>query len=326
MKIFWKSLACCVAGAALLAAPLAHAAEPYPTKPIKLIVPYPPGGGIDPAARMFAQALGEELGQPFVIQNTGGASGQIGTEQAAKAPADGYTLLFASAAPNAILPAVVPKLPYTNKDLAAITLVGGADYVLVGNPGLPAGNIQELLQLMKTSPGKVDSYASSGPLSGPHLAGELFNLLAGTHMNHIPYRGNGPAVMAVLSGEVPIGFASAPAVVQHIKDGKLRAFGVSGKKRSELLPDAPALAETMPGLEVSQWYGLMAPAGTPQDIIARINKASVKVLSSQKVRTQLAVHGVEAQPTSPAEFDRFIESETLKYKGLARKANLSAAE
>ena len=283
MKFFSKVLASSAACAALFAALPVQAAPQYPSKPIKLIVPYPPGGGIDPAARMFAQALGEELGQPFVIQNTGGASGQIGTEQAAKAPADGYTLLFASAAPNAILPAVATKLPYSNKDLAAISLVGSADYVLVGNPSIPATNIQQLLQVMKTDPRKVDSFASSGPLSGPHLAGELFNMLAKSHMNHIPYRGNGPAVTAVLGGEVPISFASAPAVVQHIKDGKLKAFGVSGKKKSALLPEAPALAETMPGLEVSQWYGLMAPAGTSQEIINQVNKASVKVLNSQKV-------------------------------------------
>jgi len=323
MKIS-KALAVGMAGIMIAAGGMALAAGKYPAKPVKLVVPYPPGGGIDPTARIFALALSEELGQPIVIQNTGGASGQIGTEQVARSSPDGYTLLFASAAPNAILPAVVPKLPYSNSDFAPISMVGSADYVLVANASLPANNIQQLLQLIKTDPEKVQTFASSGPLSGPHLAGELFNILSKGKMSHIPYRGNGPAVSAVLSGEVQMTFASVPAVIQHIKDGRLKAFGVSGKKRSPLLPDAPALAETMPGLEVSQWYGLMAPAGTPPDIIARIAAAARKTLSTPKVRDQLAMHGIEPVSMSPAEFEKFIDADTQKYKDLVQKAHISA--
>jgi tripartite-type tricarboxylate transporter receptor subunit TctC len=304
----------------------AVAAPGYPDRPIKLIVPYPPGGGIDPAARIFAQALGDELGQPIVILNESGASGQIGTLQVARASADGYTLLFASVAPNSILPAISSKLPYSNRNFAGISLVGSAPYVLVGNPSVPASNIQELLQLIKTDPAKIDRFSSSGPLGGPHLAGELFGVLTNHHLTHVPYRGDGPSVVAILAGEVPIGFSSAPSVVAYVKSGKLKAFGVSGDHRSPLLPDLPALAQTLPGLDVSQWYGLMAPAATPKDIIARVNQAAVKVLSTPKLRDQLEALGIEPKPLSPAEFDRFVDGEMRKYKALVQKAKLTDPE
>jgi tripartite-type tricarboxylate transporter receptor subunit TctC len=319
-------LAWLMAGIMLAIAEPAAASEKYPSKPIKIIVPYPPGGGIDPAARIFAHALGDELAQPLVILNIGGASGQIGTQQAARSVADGYTLLFASVAPNAILPAVLPKMLYSNKDFAPISLVGTAPYVLAGNPSLPADDIQQLLHLIKADPAAVGSYASSGTLGGPHLAGALFNILSHGQMTHIPYRGDGPAVTALLSGEVPIAFASAPAVIQQIEGGRLKVFGVSGKDRSPLLPDVPALAKTMPGLEVSQWYGLMAPVGTPPEIMVELSRAAMKVLTTERVRSQLARLGVEPKPTSPSEFQTFIDADVLKYKALVQKAGIVAEE
>ena len=307
---------------AAVAAP-AGAADPYPGKPIRLIVPYPPGGGIDPTARLFAQALSEELGTPLVVVNTAGASGQIGTEQVAKAAADGYTLLFASAAPNAILPAALPRLPYAQKDFAPISLIASAAYVLVANPSVPGNDIQALLQSIRAKPDFVASFASSGQLSGPHLAGELFKQLSKAQMTHVPYRGNGPAVMAVLSGEVPITFASAPAVIQHVKEGRLKMFGISAARRSPTIPDVPALGEVLPGLEVAQWYGLMAPAGTPRAIIERLSSATAKVLATPGLQSKLAVHGVESRPTaSPAEFERFVQADIEKYRRLIQTGNI----
>lgn len=322
MKKTMNWLACMAAALVAIAGP-AVAADPYPNKPIKLIVPYPPGGGIDPTARLFAQALSEELGTPLVVQNTGGASGQIGTEQAAKAMPDGYTLLFASAAPNGILPAALPKLPYSQKDFAPISLIASAAYVLVANPSVRATNTEELLQSIRAKPDYVASFASSGQLSGPHLAGELFKMLSKAQMTHIPYRGNGPAVMAVLSGEVPVTFASAPAVMQHVKEGRLKMFGISASRRSPSIPDVPALGEVLPGLEVAQWYGLMAPAGTPPEIIDRLFKATAKVLASQSLQSKFAVHGVESRSTpSPAEFGKFIQADIEKYRKLIQTGNI----
>lgn len=314
-------------GAALAAcgvAPLARSAEPYPSRPIRLIVPYPPGGGIDPTARLFAQALSEELGKPIVVLNVGGASGQIGTDQAAKSAPDGYTLLFASAAPNAILPAVLPKLPYRNQDLSPISLVGSAAYVLVTHPSVAGTNVQQLLQSIRAKPDFIPAFASSGQLSGPHLAGELFKVLSKAEMTHIPYRGNGPALTAVLANEVPMMFASAPAVMQHVKEGRLKIYGISARQRSPSIPDVPALGELMPGLEVTQWYGLMAPAATPPEIVAQLHRSSLKVMGSPAMKSQLAIHGVEPRTNSPAQFAAFVESETKKYRELVERAHITS--
>ncbi len=315
-----------MAGVLLAVAKPVPAAEKYPSKLIKLIVPYPPGGGIDPTARIFAQAFGDELGQSVVILNAGGASGQIGTQQAARSTADGYTLLFASVAPNSILPAVLSKISYGNKDFAPISLVGTASYVLVGNPAVAADNVDQLMGLIRSKSAAVASYASSGTLGGPHLSGALLNNICHGQMTHVPYRGDGPSVAALLAGDVPIAFASAPSVIQQIEGGRLRAFGVTGNERSPLLPDIPALGATMPDLEVSQWYGVVAPAGTPPDIINELSRAAAKVLRDRRVASQLANLGVVAKPTSPDEFRTFIDAEVLKYKSLTQKANIVAEE
>ena len=300
----------------------ALASEEFPSRPIKLIVPYPPGGGIDPTARFFAKALSEELGAPFVIQNTGGASGQIGTELAAKAAPDGYTLLFASAAPNAILPAALPKLPYSNDDFVPITLIGSAAYVLVINPAVPANNIRELLQGLKQRPDMIGNFGSSGQLSGPHLAGELFRMLANAEMTHVAYRGNGPALTAVLGGEVPMMFASAPAVMPHVKDGRLKALGISAAHPASTLPELPALGAELPGLEVAQWYGLMAPKGTADAVVQKIYAAAARAMASKGLNDQLSTHGVEARPMTPAQFGDFLAAETRKYKDVVERARL----
>jgi tripartite-type tricarboxylate transporter receptor subunit TctC len=308
----------------LLAAPVAATGQPYPSRPIRLIVPYPPGGGIDPSARIYAQVLTEELGQPVVILNMGGASGQIGTEAVVRAAPDGYTLLFASVAPNSILPAAMPKLGYSTKDFAPISLIGRAEYVLVVNPTVPAHTAQELLNLAKTNPGKVANFASSGPISGPHLAGELMNLLGHAPLTHVPYRGNGPAVTAVIAGEVPLMFGSIPAVMPYVTTGQLRALAVTGTdgKRSATLPDVPVLAELLPGHEVSQWYGLMVPAGTPQAVVDKLHSATMKSIASTKLKEPFSRLGIAPMGNSPEEFRLFVDSEIQRWKHVIREAKI----
>jgi tripartite-type tricarboxylate transporter receptor subunit TctC len=307
----------------VLAVPIASRAQTYPSRPVHLVVPYPPGGGIDPAARVYARVLAEELGQPIVVMNVAGASGQIGTGMVARAAADGYTLLFASVAPNSILPAANPDLPYSSKDFVSVSLVGVAGYVLVVNPAVPARNVQELLTLVRASPEKIATFASSGVLGGPHLAGELLKTLGHVQMTHVPYRGDGPAVTAVIAGEVPLMFASAPAAMPHVNAGRLRALAVSGGRRLAALPDIPALAEILPGHEVSQWYGLMVPAGTPQPIVDKLYRATVTAVASPMVKEQYSGLGIDPTATSPEEFKAFVQSEIQKWKNVIREANIS---
>jgi tripartite-type tricarboxylate transporter receptor subunit TctC len=320
----WRSLLGLVIAMGALATPIAAAAQSYPSRPIKLVVPYPPGGGIDPSARIYAQVLTEELGQPVVILNLGGASGQIGTESVARSPADGYTLLFASVAPNSILPAAMPKLSYSNNDFVPISLIGRAEYVLVVNPTVPARTARELLALAKRSPDTVANFASSGPISGPHLAGELMNLLGHVQLTHVPYRGNGPAVTAVISGEVPLMFGSIPAVMPHVTTGQLRALAVTGTggKRSTTLPDLPVMSELLPGHEVSQWYGLMVPAGTPQSILDKLHRATMKAVASPKLTEPFGRLGIRPVGNSPEEFGAFVDNEIQRYKDVIREAKI----
>jgi tripartite-type tricarboxylate transporter receptor subunit TctC len=255
--------------AAAIAMPPAWS-QAYPSKPIKQISPYPPGGGTDAAARIIAQALGDQMGQQVVVDTRGGASGLIGTELAAKAAPDGYTVVLGNVAPLAILPASTPKLPYDPiKDFSPISLVALSDYVLAVHPSLPAKSVRELLALAKANPGKL-TYASSGNLGAPHLAGELMNLLAKVSTVHIPYKGNGPAAIAVMSGESTMMFGTGPSVVPHAKTGKLRALATTGLKRSR--EGLPAMNELLPGYDVSQWYGLLLPAGAPPEIVDRLHK------------------------------------------------------
>jgi tripartite-type tricarboxylate transporter receptor subunit TctC len=307
----------------VLAVPIAAQAQAYPSRPIHLVVPYPPGGGIDPAARIYAQVLAEDLGEPVVIMNVAGASGQIGTGIVARAAPDGYTLLFASVAPNSILPAANPKLPYSSKDFVSVSLVGIAGYVLVVNPAVPARTVQELLALARTSPERIATFASSGLLGGPHLAGELLKTLGHVQMTHVPYRGDGPAVAAVIAGEVPLMFGSAPAVMPYVTAGQLRALAVSGGRRSAALPDVPALAELLPGHEVSQWYGLMVPTGTPETVVDKLHRATVAAVASSTVKEQFIRLGIEPTASSPEEFKAFVQSEIQKWKNVIREANIS---
>lgn len=307
----------------LAALPAADAgAQAYPTKPIKLISPYPPGGGTDAAARIIAQALTDQLGHQIVVDTRGGASGMIGTELAAKSAPDGYTIVLGNVAPLAILPAATPKLPYDPlRDFNPISLVALSDYVLTVHPSLPVKSVKDLLALAKANPGKL-TYASSGNLGAPHLAGELMNLLGKVQTVHIPYKGNGPAAIAVMSGESTMMFGTGPSVVPHAHTGKLRLLATTGPKRS--MEGLPAMNELMPGYDVTQWYGLLAPAGTPKEIIDRLQKEIARAIANPKIAQLYVALGTQPLSNTPDEFLAFIKAEKEKWGKVIKSANIKA--
>jgi tripartite-type tricarboxylate transporter receptor subunit TctC len=313
-------LALAVAGAALL--PATVIAQAWPAKPVRVIFPYPPGGGTDAVGRIATNALAEQIGQPFVVDTRPGASGQIGTEVASKAPADGYTLVLGNVAPLAILPASNPKLPYAPlRDLAPISLIATSDYILTVHPSLPVKDLKGLIALAKKRPGEL-SFASSGALGGPHLSGELLNLLAGINVLHVPYKGNGPAVVAVLSGEATMLYGTGPAVVPFAQQGRMRILATTGLKRT--IKDVPSISETLSDFQVTQWYGLLAPAATPPEIIDRLAKETARLVADPKNAAALVKLGAEPNSNSPAEFRRFIEGEIARYTKVVKAAKLSA--
>jgi tripartite-type tricarboxylate transporter receptor subunit TctC len=311
--------ACALAALAISAA---HA-EVYPSKPIRMIVAYPPGGGTDIVGRVVAQKLGEALGQAVVVENRGGASGNIGTEIAARAAPDGYTILMGNVAPNAINVSLFKNLPYDPvADFAPITLVASTPNILVVHPNTPARAVKEVIALAKANPGTLN-FASAGVGSSSHLAGELFRILAGADIVHVPYKGAGPAMVDVLSGQVQLYFATMPAAMPHVKSGKLAAVAVTSAKRSPALPDAPTIAESgVPGYEASTWYGLLAPARTPAAAVARLHQATVKILADPALRGKLADQGFEPVGDSPEEFGAYIKSEIAKWGKVIRDAGI----
>ncbi len=303
---------------ALMLQPNFARAQPYPAKPIRIIVPFTPGGATDTAARIMAQALGNEHGWRFVVENRPGASGRIGTEVAARAPPDGYTLLMGSVAPNAIIPSAVANLPYDAvKDFAPITLLATSDYILAVHPSLPVKSVKDLIALTRSKPGQVN-FASVGNISGAHMAGELFKQLAKVNIVHVPYKGPSAGVVAVLSGEVSFHFASGPTVLPHAKDGKVRLLASSGAKRSKFTPTLPAINETLPGHEATQWFAIMAPAGTSKDIIARLHPAIVTMVGTPKVIEQFAAVGSEPVGGTPEELMAFIKVEITKWSKVVK--------
>jgi tripartite-type tricarboxylate transporter receptor subunit TctC len=308
-----------LAAALYLVVPSASA-QNYPTKSIRLIVPYPPGGGVDGAGRVIAQALTEQLGQQVVVENRGGATGRIGTELVAKSPPDGYTLLLGSGAPNAVLPSVTPRLPYDAlKSFAPISLVGTTDYTLVVHPSTGVRSLRQLLALAKAHPGQL-TYGSSGYLSNTHLAGELLNQLAHINIAHVPYKGTGPALVGVLTGETAVSFGSGPAAAPHVKANRLRAIATTGAKRRSA--DLPAIAETLPGYDVAQWYAVLAPAGTPREIVERLHKEIVHALASPKTAEQLTNLDTDAVSCTPEALLALIKSEMQKWAKVTQIAKI----
>ena len=295
-------------------------AQSYPTRSIRLIVPYPPGGGVDGAGRIIAQALSEQLGQQVVVENRAGATGRIGTEIVAKAAPDGHTLLLGSGAPNAVVPSVTPNLPYDAiKDFAPISLVGVTDYTLLVHPSLPVQSVKQLLALARAKPGEI-TYGSSGILSNTHLAGELLNQLAKIKTVHVAYKGTGPAMVSVLAGETAITFGGGPGAVPHIKAKRLHALATTGTKRRE--PEIPTIAETLPGYAVSQWYGVIAPAKTPAPVIDRLHKEIVRAIGNPKIAQQFANLDTDPTTNRPEQFQAFIKSEIDKWGKVIRAANI----
>ncbi|HEY3074017.1 MAG TPA: tripartite tricarboxylate transporter substrate binding protein [Burkholderiales bacterium] len=307
---------------ALFWAVVAHAQQ-FPAKPIHLIVPFPPGGGNDTVARAIAQQLGPDLGQPVVIDNRPGAGGSVGAELAARAPADGYTLFLAGVGSHAVNPNLHAKLPYDPvKDFAPITLVASAPSVLVVNPGVPARTVAEFTSYARAHPGKLN-YASNGNGSAAQLAAAMYESMAGVRMVHVPYKGIAPALTDLLSGEVQLMFGTIVALVPHIQAGKLRALAVTSRKRSSLLTEVPTLAESgLPDYEAGSWYGILAPAGTPREVIDRLHAAIVKALRQPDVSKRLAAEGAEVIGSTPDEFAAHIKSEIARVGKVVRAAGI----
>ena len=310
---------------AILITPLTAAAQQYPTKAIRFVVPFAPGGGTDIIGRVVAQALNDALGQPVVVDNRGGAGSTLGTEIVAKSPADGYTILFGniSLAFNATL---YTKLRYdTIRDLAPISLSAVQPNILVIHPGLPAKNLKEFIELARANPGKYN-YASAGTGSGTHLAAELLKLQTKIDIVHVPYKGTGPALTDLLGGQINMMVSTFASALPHVKSGRMRALGVTTAKRSPAAPDVPTLIEGgVAGYDYSTWYGLLAPAGTPKPIIDMLNASNRKVLARDDIKQKLESQGVDPIVNTPAEFSAYMKSETEKW-GKVVKATGAKAE
>lgn len=297
----------------------------FPSKPIKLIVPYPPGGGADIFARTLSQKLGENLGQQVVVDNKAGANGIIGTDMVAKSAPDGYTLVLGNIGPNAINQAIYPALPYDCvKDFAPVALTGYTAHILAVNTKVPVSSVAELIALAKAQPGKL-TYASSGIGGSPHLAGELFKLMTGTNMVHVPYKGASPGNTDLIAGQVDLTFNTLPPLLQFAKTGKIKALAVTGSKRASALPDVPTVEESgVKGYDVTTWYGILAPAGTPPEIVARLNAEIVKTLKTPEVYQKLQGQGFDVDTSTPEAFATLIRDEVDKWKKVAREANVKA--
>ncbi len=309
---------------AALAAPLAAQAQAWPTKqPIKFVVVYPPGGASDVTARLIGSKLQESLGQSVIIENRPGANGIIAMEHVAKSAPDGYTLLMANLGPNAINPVVYKKLPYDAiKDYAAITLTTVVPQIVVVSPTLPIKTIPELIAYVKANPGKA-TFASAGNGASNHLSGELLNAVGGVKMQHIPYKGDAPSLVDVMSGQVTVALPTAVAAMQLVKGGKLTALAVTGNKRLASLPNVPTVAETFPGFEAVSWGGVMATGGTPPDIVARLNTEINRILKMPDVAEKLEGLGAVIVGSTPEEFDRYVKTEIAKWGKVARDNNVT---
>ncbi len=307
---------------AILSAPAP--AQDFPTKPVRFIVPNPPGGASDITARVLAEKLSQRWGQPVVVENKPGAGAIIGTDFVAKAPPDGYTILLVPSS-HAFNVNLYKKLPYDSvKDFAALTQTAWTPLVLVVNPSLPVKSVKELIAYAKANPGKL-TYASSGSGTSLHLAAEMFKDMAGVDIVHVPYKGSTAAHPDVLSGQVSMIFDTIPAVLPHIKSGKLRPLAVTGTKRSALMPDLPTMAEAgLPGYAASSWGGVLAPAGTPKATIDKLNAEMVAVLKLPEVQERLTGVGLEPASGTPAEFEAFIKAEIAKWSKIIKEAGITA--
>ncbi len=293
----------------------------YPAKPVRVVIPYAPGGGVDIVGRFIGAKLGDEYKQQFIADNRSGGGGTVGIDIVAKAPADGYTLLVMNSA-LAYLPALYPKAPYdTARDLATISLIGATPSVLVVNPAVPAKSVKELIALMKAKPGQLNYGAGVGGTL--HLAVALFEEMAGVKATLIPYKGGGPALIDTVGGQVQMMIVPVVSSIGHIKSNRLRALGVSGAKPSPMLPDVPTIADTgVPGYEYVTWYGLLAPAATPKPIIAKLNQSVAKALATAELRDRFAQQGVEVESGTPEQFSTLLQKELVRWAKLIRAAKI----
>ena len=318
----WPALvAAAMALFAGVAAPDASAQAAWPSKPIRIVVPFPPGGTTDILARAAAQKMAEAWKEQAVIDNRPGAGGNIGAELVAKAPADGYTMLMGTVGTHAINASLYAKMPYDHvKDFAPVILVAAVPNVMVVHPSVPAATVAEFIAWAKANPGKVN-FASSGSGTSIHLAGELFKTQTGLAMTHVPYKGSAPAIADLIGGQVQVMFDNLPSALPQIRGGKLRALAVTSRERANALPDVPTVAESgLPGFEASSWFGLLAPTGTPREVVVRVNAEIARWLASSDAKDKLASQGAIAAGGSPEDFASHITAETAKWQKVVRES------
>ena len=300
------------------------AAQSYPAKPIRWIAPFPPGGPVDLLARTVGQKLSEAWSQPVIVDNRAGAAGNLGVEAGAKSPPDGYTLVIVPTGNIVVNPTLFPKLGYKQSDLAPVTMLATVENVLVVHPAVPASSMSELVAHAKANPGKL-TFASPGAGAQAHLAGELVKLSAGIEMVHVPYKGIGPALNDLLGGQVSMMFSQLSSALPHVRSGKLRAIGMASLKRSPVMPELPTIAEQgFPGFEAVSWYALMVPAGTPQEVIAKLHAETSRILKLAEVREKLAGLGAEPVGNSPQELAATIANESARWADVIRRQGIKA--
>jgi tripartite-type tricarboxylate transporter receptor subunit TctC len=302
------------------------AQQPYPSRPIHFIVPFPPGGSTDPMARMAAQKLSDRWGQPVIVENRPGGNTIIGTEAVAKALPDGYTILLISS-PFVINPSFLPSLPYNAvKDFDAVATIAKSRNILVVHPSIPANTLQEFIALAKSKPGKLN-YASAGRGGNTHLVGELFNSIAGTQIQNIPYKGSGALMSDLVSGQIELSFQVPISVLSHIRSGKLKPIAITGETRSSALPQVPTFTEAgMPGFELTGWFGIAAPAGTPKDVIDKTSSEMAAILALSDVQEFLVKQGSEALISTPEQVTALIKADIAKYARIIKAANIRIEE
>jgi tripartite-type tricarboxylate transporter receptor subunit TctC len=319
---FVRRLAFAITAMCTLTASVGWAQTTYPIKPLRIIVPWPPGGGADVITRMLSPKLSEALGQQVIVDNRGGAAGNIGAEMAAKAPHDGYTIVFAYSGTHSINPHIYSKMPFRESDFAPIIWLASVPQVVVVHPSLPVKTMRDLIALDKARPGQL-SYGSSGNGAINHLAGELFNHMTGTKLVHVPYKGGGPAAVALISGEIALILGEPASMVGHIKAGKARAIAVTSTKRALSFPELPTVAESgVPGYEVTSWNGMLAPAAIPPDVVRRLNNEYNKIINDAEMRKRLIANGYEPIGGPPERFGEHIHAEIAKWGPVVKRANV----
>ncbi|HEY2256422.1 MAG TPA: tripartite tricarboxylate transporter substrate binding protein [Variovorax sp.] len=317
-RFYWASAMALVITAI---APVAHAEDPYPNRPIKMVAPYEPGGGVDIMARMVAQNLGKEIGQSVVVENRAGVGGAIGTRYVATAPPDGYTLLLASTSPVVIAPHLVKNVGYDpEKDLTPVSLIADVPALLVVKPDAPFENLAALIARAKAEPGKY-TVSSSGIGGTAHLAMQLLKMMAGVDLLHVPYKGTGPAITAVMGGEVTMTFTDIVSGLKYVQGGQLRALAITGEQRSPQLPNVPTVAETVPGYAAGVWYAVFAPARTPAAIVDSLNAALVRTLK-EDLGSTLALQGVQPIGSSPAQLSTYVKQEDARWSEVVKAAGM----